>query len=124
MLLKTLTTLFIVVGVILAFSFPWVVGPTPKLIHRTPAMARGESTPGQRSQLLEEKKFSLRFGIYLTSLLTCFLAASICAVILARKVRLAYQEEARQNLEFLIESTLRTHQKQPPPTHEKNEQDA
>jgi hypothetical protein len=123
MLLKTLTTLFIVVGVLLAFSFPWIVGPTPKLIHRTPAMARGELTPEQLSGLRAEKEYSVRFGIYVMSLLTCFIAASICALILARKVRLAYQEEARQNLEFLIESTLRTHQKQPPPT-EKNEQDA
>ena len=124
MLLKTLTTLFIVIGVLLALSFPWVVGPTPPLLHRKSAMATTILTPAQRSQLLVEKKYSLRLGLYLTSLLVCFVAASICAVILARKVRLAYQEEARQNLEFLIESSLRTHQKQPPPPSETHEQDA
>lgn len=121
MLLKGLTTFFIVFGVILAFGFPWIVGPTPKLIHRTPAMVRGETTPEQRAVLLEEKRYSVRFGVYLISLLSCFIAASICALILARSVRLAYREEARQNLEFLIESTLRTHQKQPPAKPDQNE---
>ena len=123
MLLKALTTFFIVLGVILAFGFPWIVGPAPKLVHRTAAMSGTPLTPQEKAQLVIEKKYTVRFGIYATTLFSCFIAASICALILARQVRLAYREEARQNLEFLIESTLRTHQKQPPPPKQ-DEQDA
>lgn len=110
MLLRAATTFFMVLGLFLAFAFPWLVGAKP---HTHAELAH----------------YSVRFGVYVMSLLGCFIAACICALILVRKVRESYREETRQNLEFLLESTLRTHQKQsetaqPKPRLEADEHDA
>ena len=94
MLLRGVTTFFLVLGLFLAFAFPWVVGPKPH--------SHAELGP-----------YSVKFGIYVLALLACFIAACICALLLVRRAREAYREESRRNLEFLIESSLRTHQKKP-----------
>ena len=94
MLLRGVTTFFLVLGLFLAFAFPWFVGPKPQ----------SHAALGP---------YSVKFGIYVLALLACFIAACICALLLVRKAREAYREESRHNLEFLIESSLRTHQKKP-----------
>ena len=95
MLLRATTTFFLLLGLFLAFAFPWILGAKP---HGHAELAH----------------YSVKFGIYLIVLLGSFVAACVCALLLVRRVRNSYREQSRQNLEFLIESTLRTHHKEPP----------
>lgn len=75
---------------LLSLSFPWFVGARP---HTRVAL----------------EHYTVRFGFYLIFVLLCFAGAALCAVLWIRQARKQYQEESRQNLEDLIEGTLRTH---------------
>jgi len=94
MLLRTLTTFFLLFGLILTFAFPWV--------------AKARPTHGDRIAL---EHYTVLFGSYLMLVIFCFIAAAFCAVLMVRQVRESYREQAKQNLQELVESSLRQHQK-------------
>lgn len=94
MLLRGLTTFFLLFGIILTFGFPWVVKARP---HSGGKVA------------LEH--FTVLFGTYLMTIIFCFVAAAFCAVLMVRQVRENYRVQTRENLEELVESALRQHQK-------------
>ena len=94
MLLRTLTTFFLLFGLILTFAFPWVVKARPH--------------DGNRVAL---EHFTVLFGSYLMLVILSFIAAAFCAVLMVRQVRENYRAESRQNLQELVESSLRQHQK-------------
>ena len=94
MLLRILTTFFLVFGLILAMAFPWVFKARPHT--------------GGRIAMEHYLVFS---GTYLILTVLSFVAAAICAIVMVRQVRIAYRAQTRQNLEELVESSLRQHQK-------------
>jgi len=51
------------------------------------------------------------FGSYLLVATLSFVGAAICAVLMLRNVRESYRLQARKNLEELVESSLRQHEK-------------
>jgi hypothetical protein len=95
MLLRILTTFFLVFGIILTLSFPWVISIKPP----------------QGAPKVDLQRYSILFGTYLTVDMLAFVGAAICAILLVRQVRNAYRTESRQNLEELVESALRQHKK-------------
>ncbi len=94
MLLRGLTTFFLVFGIILTFGFPWVVKARPQ-------------TGGK----VALEHFTVLFGSYLITVILCFVIAAFCAVLMVRQVRDNYRMQSRQNLDELVESALRQHQK-------------
>ena len=94
MLLRILTTFFILFGMILTFGFPWLLRTRPHNANRV---------------ALEH--YSVLFGSYLIITMLCFVAAAVCAVLMVRQVRDSYRQQSRQNLEELVESALRQHKK-------------
>ena len=93
MLLRILTTFFLVFGLILTLCFPWLV----------------KARPHEGKVALQH--YSILFGSYLMVTMLCFVGAAICAILMVRQVREAYRLQSRQNLEELVESALRQHQK-------------
>ena len=94
MLLRALTTFFILFGLILTFAFPWVIKARPQT--------------GGRVAL---ERYTVFFGTYLIITVLIFVAAAVCALLMVRQVRKNFQAQSRQNLEELVESALRQHQK-------------
>jgi hypothetical protein len=99
MWLKTLATFFLVFGIFLALGFPWIVGVRPL-------------------EKVALEQYVVRFGAYLIVTMVCFVAAAACAVVWMRKERERFQAESRQNLEDLIEASLKSHVASDPKAHE------
>jgi hypothetical protein len=94
MLLRILTTFFLLFGIILTLGFPWVLRARP---HGGPRIA------------LEH--YTILFGSYLMVIVLSFVAAAVCAILMVRQVRESFRAQSRQNLEELVESSLRQHKK-------------
>ncbi|MEA2551892.1 MAG: hypothetical protein QOJ65_68 [Fimbriimonadaceae bacterium] len=94
MLLRAATTFLMLFGLVLSLGYPWIIGPKPAL-HA------------------QQGPFAIRLGVYMILIICSFLGAAVCAILMMRRAREAYREETRQNLEDLIETTLRTHQHRP-----------
>jgi type VI protein secretion system component VasK len=92
MRLKVVTTAFVILGVLMLLSYPWIVGPVPK---------------GQGKEALAE--YAMRFGIYIILSLLVWFTAAVLAVVTARRARQAYREEAMENFQSLMEETLKDH---------------
>lgn len=93
-MLRFLTPFFLILGIALSLGFPWVVKARPH--------------GGGRIAL---EHYSLAFGSYLLVTMFSFIAAAVCAIFMVRKVRESYRDQSRQNLQDLVESALRQHQK-------------
>jgi uncharacterized membrane-anchored protein len=93
MLLRILTSFFLIFGIILTLGFPWLAKARP------------------HSGKVALEHYTLLFGTYLTISMICFVAAAICAVLMVRQVRESFREQTRKNLDELVESSLRQHQK-------------
>src|SRR4029079_6312653 len=94
MLLRILTSFFLIFGIVLTLGFPWVIRARP--VQPTHA---------------DLQQDSVLFGTYLIVTMLSFVGAAICAILMVRKVRESFREASRQNLEDLVESALRQHQK-------------
>ena len=97
MRLKLLTTTFLILGLILLGGWPWIVGPVPK---------------GQGKHALAE--YATRFGIYVIVALLVWFVTALLAVMVARRARQEYREEAIENLQDLLEETIKDHGKPKP----------
>lgn len=91
--LKIATTVLFVIG--LAMLMAW------------PLVWRGRPAPEAPPKELAE--FSLRFLIYFALTALVFLSSAICALLLVRRAREEFAEQAGKNLRGLIEGTLRDH---------------
>ena len=94
-MLRLLTTFFLLFGIILMMGFPWVL----------------RARPPHDASKLELQHYSILFGTYLTIDMLAFIGSAICAILMVRQVRRAYSSKTRENLEELVESALRQHQR-------------
>lgn len=93
MRLRIVTTVLFVVGLVMLMAWPLVW--------------RGRPAPDAPRQELAE--FSLRFLVYFALTALVFLATAVCALLVVRRAREEYAEQAGKNLRGLIEGTLRDH---------------
>lgn len=91
MRLKVFTTGLLVFGVLLLFATPWLLGPRPGGTGR------------------DAQEYVVKFGLLVIGLFTIFATTAILAVIVARRERQKFREEAMENLKDLVESSLRDH---------------
>lgn len=96
MRLKVATTALLIFGVILLAAWPWVIGPMPNA-----------SEAGRRA--LQE--YAVRFGLYIIVVLLVWSATAVLAIMVARRAREKYREEAMENLQSLLEESLKDHGK-------------
>ena len=94
MLLKSLTTGLLVIGLVCLLIGPVFLGPRPT----------------ERRALAV---YSVRFSTYLAVTTSCFLGAAIGSVMLVRRARERFRNESRQNFEDLIEGALHAHRPKP-----------
>jgi hypothetical protein len=97
MRLKVLTTGLFILGIVLLFAWPFVIGerPSPDVSQKIRAA------------------YVLRMGLYFIFAILTFFSAALCAFLLARKTREEFKEEAVDNFKELIEGTLQDHGKKP-----------
>jgi len=93
MRLKWATTVCLVFGILLMFSWPFFLGPRPP--RNAPKLELAEYA----------QKYLLLFGI--TAFV--FLLTAVFALLLVRQTRRDYLEQTRVNLQELVEGTLRDH---------------
>lgn len=94
MFLKILTTAFVVCGLALLFAMPALVG----------------SKPGGEDKL-ELAQYGTRLLTYFVVTSAVWIGAAVGAIMVARRARLKYLEEQRENLTGLIEGALRDHER-------------
>jgi hypothetical protein len=96
MRLKILTTAFLIFGLALLLSWPWTVGKKP------PA-----GSP--RGELLV---YARRIFYYTGGTIIVFSLTAVFAVLWARQTRRELSEEAKRNINELLEGTLKDHERQ------------
>ena len=92
--MKLTLTVLLTFGICLLLAWPWILGHQPPATHR-----------------VELARYTLRFGVYLCSLLIIFFTTAVLASVIARRARLELRDEALGNMKFLIETTLEEHRK-------------
>ena len=92
--MKAALTSLVVFGFAMLIGWPWLVGPKP--VH-----------PSHK----EAVNYLYRVDLYVCVLLIVFFATTVLAIILARRARDEYRQQALNNMRFLIESTLEDHRK-------------
>lgn len=93
--LKIATTTSMVFGVGMLVLWPWVLGQAP-----------GKDAP--RGQM---EDYAVRFLIYVTVLLINFFVTVVLSYLMVRKVREEFLDKSKENLQHLMEETLRDHAK-------------
>ena len=83
-----------VFGLILTGGFFWILNARP---HHPDRLAL--------------ERYSVLLGGYVILTVICFGGAAMCAMLMVRQARQNYRAAMRQNLEDLVESSLRQHQK-------------
>ena len=78
-----------VVGLLLAASWPWTLG----------------RVPGAKDSIESKLNFLQTGGVLVFLTLACLVTASVGAVILARAAREEYREELNENLKDLVTET-------------------
>lgn len=95
MRVKAITTALLVTGLLMLVLWPKFVGPTP-------------ATDAPRAA----KRQYLRYAaFYVSGILVCIFGAAVGAVFVARQMRNEYREQAKENLNELLEGTLKDHGK-------------
>lgn len=87
-ILRILTTLFVLIGLGLLFSYPWVVGKRPP-----------DTATVEMKQL-----YATRLAVYVSSVLITWFVAATSAILMVRRLRREYQEKSLENLANLITS--------------------
>lgn len=100
--MKAACTVLFIFGVMLLISWPWIVG------HQ----------PDAHAPKRELATFSLRFGIYIITLMVVFFSTAVMASVVARRARAEFKEEAMANMKILIETTLAEHRKKDEGAHD------
>ena len=93
MLLKILTTTFLVFGVLLLVAWPFVIGPQP------------DSELGKN--VLAD--YALKMAVYIFVLSVAWMVAAVCAWLLTRKLRRELADRQVENMQGLAEGTLKDH---------------
>ncbi|MBX7132985.1 MAG: hypothetical protein K1X67_09945 [Fimbriimonadaceae bacterium] len=93
MRLKILTSTLFVAGILMLLAWPLVMADRPN--------------PDAERKVLAA--FGLKMLIYFGATAITFLATAICALLLVRRAKLEFRDQASENLRGLIEGTLRDH---------------
>jgi hypothetical protein len=93
MRLKILTTAFVLAGIGLLVLWPWLVGHRPDASESRLALA----------------SYGQRLLVYFAVTALTWLGAAFCAWLLIRQTRREYVESLRENVQSLIEGSLRDH---------------
>lgn len=91
MRLRVVTTVLVLLGLALLFSYPWTVGVPPK----------------QDASQRELADYATRMVVYVTVVSVCWLGAAISAALLARRIRQEYADQSLKNLADLLTSVPR-----------------
>ena len=96
MLLKVITTAFVVLGACLMVAFPFLLSAKPN----------GDDQ-------LELARFGTRILTYF--LVTClvWIGAAVCAIILARRTKVEFLEGQQDNIRKLVEGAVKDHEQKP-----------
>lgn len=94
--LRIATTACFLTGVGLLGAWPWLVGPHP-------------SGPDVTRAVLES--YAVRLTVYMAAILLFFFLTAVFALLTVRRARIEYRDQARANLQELIEGTLRDHER-------------
>ncbi len=94
---RVVTTSLLILGLILLLAWPFVVGGRP-----------AETAPRR-----EMAEYGLRVLIYFGLTCATFLGAAIGALVVARRAREEFLEKQSENLNDLLEGTLRDHTPKP-----------
>ena len=94
MLLKVLTTAFVMIGLGLLIGLPFVIGDKP-------------SSDDQ----IELARYGARALAYFGASCMVWIAAALCSVLLMRRTRNELAESQKENMEGLIEGTLQDHER-------------
>lgn len=94
MLLKVLTTTFVIFGIGLLVGFPFVMGERPS----------GEDQ-------VELARYGARVLGYFGLACLSWIAAAFCAVLMMRRAKNEIADEQRENMKSMIEGTLRDHER-------------
>ena len=93
MFLKVLTTAFFLFGILLLVAWPFVIGPRPD--------------PELGKNVLAD--YALKMAVYVFVLSVAWMAAAVCAWLLTRKLRKELTGRQVENMEGLVEGTLKDH---------------
>lgn len=93
MRLKILTSTLFIAGILMLLAWPLVMADRPN--------------PDAARKVLAA--FGLKMLIYFGATAITFLATAICALLLVRRAKLEFRDQASENLRGLIEGTLRDH---------------
>ena len=94
MLLKVLTTAFVVLGIGLMAAFPFLLG----------------SKPGGDDQL-GLARFGTRVLTHFLVTSAVWIGAATCAIVLARRTKREFLESQKENIRELVEGTLKDHER-------------
>ncbi|MFQ3586152.1 MAG: hypothetical protein SNJ74_02345 [Fimbriimonadaceae bacterium] len=98
--LRIATTACFLAGIGLLGAWPWLVGNRP-------------SGPEVSRAMLEA--YAVRLSVYMVAILLLFFLTAVFALLTVRRARLEYRDQARANLQELIEGTLRDHERKARP---------
>lgn len=85
--MKIATNIFLVVGILLFVSWPWILGARPPVADRHAGMV-----------------YAAKSGLYVVSLILIFFTTVVLAWRVARQAREDYRQESIANMQQLIES--------------------
>lgn len=109
MRLKAALTGLVVFGFLLLALWPWLLGnppvrPNPSLTHLKPAQI-------ERQFRDQQVRYVTRSAFYISTLLITFFGSTVCAWLLVRQARNEFLNRSADNLQHLIEGTLKDHEK-------------
>lgn len=93
MRLKLVTTVLFVLGVAMLLGWPFLMAGRPE----------------EGANRKEIARFGLKMLTYFGFTAATFLATAICALLLVRRAKSEFRQQASENLRGLIEGTLRDH---------------
>lgn len=94
-ILRILTTLFVLIGLGLLFSYPWLVGKRPP----------------DAATLQAKQMYASKLALYVSLVLVAWFLAATSAILMVRKLRLEYREKSLENLAKLVSSIPEPKQK-------------
>jgi hypothetical protein len=92
MFLKVLTTALVVCGFAMVLAIPFMLGQKP-----------------EGGDQLELARFGARVLLFFGLTCIVWIAAAVCAIVLARRARTEFLQDQGENIKSLIEGTLHDH---------------
>jgi hypothetical protein len=95
--LRIVTTTFVIVGVVLLLSYPWLVG----------------TMPADAASVHAKKLYATRMAFYVSTVAVVWFVAAASAILMVRRLRREFEEQSMQNLADLLTSIPEPKKKEP-----------